>query len=377
MSDGDTEPEGLETGRRLEMIPRSERGFRYTVLVAALAAAVIVAGCGGGDEEGTGYHRVAEKKEKPFVPAQTQPPVAAREKDLTVEKAEAAEVEKLAAARKVTYEKAEEAYLAGRYGEAVELFTAYTKRRDENHWGWYMLGLSARRAGDPDLAAEALERSLEIAPGHVKSMLNLARVRLDAGRAEGALEILEGALEADQESNAAYRLRGVALGELGRSDEAAESYRLAIAIDGNDAWSMNNLGHLHIEEGEFEKALPPLALATRIDSTVAVFWNNLGMVLERSGDFRAAEKAYDSALNADEGHEKAFANWTRVREVDEEPGIGKVDLAAAAESFIEDIEQWKLARSGQDAAPAPAADSLVAGVTGVILPDSSSAGPVE
>src|SRR5262245_1668788 len=37
----------------------------------------------------------------------------------------------------VTYESAEAAYSAGRYPEAVELFTTYTERKPENPWGFY------------------------------------------------------------------------------------------------------------------------------------------------------------------------------------------------------------------------------------------------
>jgi len=355
------------------MFYRMREVTRSAVTVAALAAAVIAAGCGGGDDKDTGYHRAVRKKEKPSVSARTQPPVTAARSDLTVEPDGEAAVERPAAPKEVTYEEAEEAYMARSYGEAVELFTAYTKRRDENHWGWYMLGLSARKAGDLELAREALERSLGIAPGHVKSMINLARVRLDAGSPESALEAAEMALESDPGSSSALRLRGVALGELGRTGEAAESYRRAISIDPGDAWSMNNLGHLLIEEGEFDKAVRPLAAATMADSTVAVFWNNLGMALERTDRFRAAEKAYSSALDADDGYEKAWANWTRVQTVEEEPGTVQVDLAAAAESFLEDIEEWKLAGDGPDDDTVAGADSLVAGVTGVIHADTVSA----
>jgi TolA-binding protein len=48
----------------------------------------------------------------------------------------------------VTYEMAESAFLEGRYEEAERLFTGYTDRRPENPWGYYMLGLSAWKAGE-------------------------------------------------------------------------------------------------------------------------------------------------------------------------------------------------------------------------------------
>ena len=54
----------------------------------------------------------------------------------------------------VTYEDAEAAYTAGRYNDAVVMFSAYTDRKPENVWGEYMLGLSSWKAGDPQRARD-------------------------------------------------------------------------------------------------------------------------------------------------------------------------------------------------------------------------------
>ncbi|MDD3642194.1 MAG: tetratricopeptide repeat protein, partial [Candidatus Krumholzibacteria bacterium] len=209
--------------------------------------------------------------------------------------------------------------------------------------------------------------------------LNLARVLMETGRTAEALAQLDNAAEHDPESGVVHRLRARALAGLGRDDEAAGEYREAIRIDERDAWSMNNLALLLIGQERFEEALPALARAVQIDSSVAVFWNNLGMALERTGHMRAAEDAYGSALLADKGYDKAYANLARVEQVAEQPGTAPVDLVDLAHRFAEEIERWQVAGidtafAAPDTAGAVGGDSPAIGIAGLILPDTTRAG---
>jgi tetratricopeptide (TPR) repeat protein len=249
---------------------------------------------------------------------------------------EAAAVTEPEPPKEVTYEDAETAFFEKRYDAAVEMFTRYTDRKSENPWGFYMLGLSAWKAGDNEGAEAAFERALELDQKHVKSWINLSRVLLDASRPSEALARLDEALALDPQSNAAYRLRGRAFQQLGRIDESISAYRRAIQIDETDAWSMNNLGLLYIEDGRVEEALPALARAVELRDDVAVFYNNLGM---------ASEEMYAKAVAADESHEKAKANLVRVEEVVEDPAVEPVDLAALAQAFIAEIGSWTVAQA--------------------------------
>src|SRR5205814_895894 len=48
----------------------------------------------------------------------------------------------------VSFEDAHSAFQENRYDEALRLFTTYTTEQPDNVWGYYMLGLSAWKAGD-------------------------------------------------------------------------------------------------------------------------------------------------------------------------------------------------------------------------------------
>jgi len=355
----------------LNMIRKRATGI---AIVGMLIIVSVVAGCGEDNTEKT-TRRVA-RKTAPSI--SNQPPISSAPKAVPVEEEVAVkeETKETALPKVVAYEDAEAAYNNRQYKTAVQLFTIYTGNRDQNPWGFYMLGLSAWKAGDNEYAEESFEKALALAPGHVKSILNLSRVLLDTGRPEEALVKIDEAIDIDAGSNVACRLKGRALDQLGQKDEAIESYREAISIDENDAWSMNNMALIMIGEGRYEEALLPLARATQIDSSRSFFWNNLGMALERTGRFRSAEQAYSHAFEADDGHDKAYANLVRIQSGDEEPGVEVIDLGDYAQRFIEKMEDWKLAEAGTETDEVTAlTDSLTIGLAGLALPDTSTAGP--
>jgi len=357
------------------MMNRIRKWAAGAAIVAALIIVSFVAGCGGDD--GGKTTRTAAKKTGPTI--DRRPPISSAPKAVPVETttvAKAEEPKEPELPKTVSYEEAEAAYNEGKYGLAVELFNIYTDGRDQNPWGFYMLGLSAWKAEEYEYAEQSFEKALALAPNHVKSLLNLGRVLLDTGRPGEALVRIENAIELDPGSGVAWRLKGRALSQSGDSDGAIEAYRRAITIDDRDAWAMNNLALILIDREEFEEALLPLARAIEIDDSRAVFWNNLGMALERTGHYRSAEEAYGTAFEADDGHDRAYANLVRIRNVSEEPGMETVDLTELAHRFMEKMEDWKFAEAGAETDEVTAlTDSLTIGIAAVAQPDTSRAGP--
>jgi tetratricopeptide (TPR) repeat protein len=235
----------------------------------------------------------------------------------------------------VSFADGEAAYQAKKYDEATRLFEQYTTRKPANAWGHYMLGLSAWKSGDLVKSEAAFEIALRVDPMHMKSLVNLSRVLIEQKRYNDAIAKLTIAGEVDAESASVQRLMARAYSAKGDTDQAIDAYRRAIAIDGSDAWSMNNLGLLYLEQGFVEDALPYLAKAVMMKENVAAFHNNLGMALEHQGRFVAAATAYQGALTADPGYKKATQNLARVEAVKsgpEEP----FDLAAVARGTDED-----------------------------------------
>ena len=220
-------------------------------------------------------------------------------------------------------------YEEKRYDEAVKLFGAYVERKPENPWGHHMLGLSAWKSGDRGRAELAFRDALNLDSSFVKSRYGLTRVLLENGKADEALQQARTAIAIDSTAGEGFRLLGRASFASGDVDGAIKAYVHAIVLDGNDGWSLNNLGLVYVGQQRFEDAIGPLARATEVAPGVPAFWNNLGQTLERSGRIVQAADAYRTA--------QAKTSLSRVEGLKQDSTIVPVDLTGAAQRFVETL----------------------------------------
>jgi tetratricopeptide (TPR) repeat protein len=215
----------------------------------------------------------------------------------------------------VSFADGEAAYKAKKYTDATTIFERYTLEKPDNAWGHFMLGLSAWKGGDLPKAEKAFNAALSIDPDHLKSLVNLSRVLIEQKRFDNALDTLMRAGDIEPTSNEVQRLLGRAFYAQGKTDDAVEAYRHALELDEKDVWSMNNLALLFLEQKRAEEAMPLLLKAVELRKDVAAFHNNLGMAFEHTRRFKDAAEAYNDALSADPGYEKAKQNLARVEAV--------------------------------------------------------------
>ena len=218
------------------------------------------------------------------------------------------------------------------------MFEVIAERNPANGWSRYMLALSAWKSGDRVAAESAFNSVLVIDPKHVKSHLNLARVMIEDGRLRDALAHAEKVVQLDSASLDGYRLLGQIHGELSNLELALIAYNKAISIHPKDAWSMNNMAFLLIQNGRVEEAVGPLALATSIEPRNAILQNNLGMALELTGRFTQATSAYKVALAFESGYQKASTSLARIAGRVDDPKVGTIDLKVLAESYAASIK---------------------------------------
>jgi len=240
-----------------------------------------------------------------------------------------------------TYAGADSAYNARDYGTATSMFDAYTQRHPDNPWGYYMLGLSAWKAGDLPRAESALEHSLALDPKHVKTLVNLGRVELDAGDADSALARATAAVVLDSSCADAWRLVGRANLVLDQEVPAIDAFRKALLLNPKDVWSMNDMGLQLIQSGRYDEALPVLARAVQLDSTEPAFLNNLGLALERTGHVTDAATMYEQAVALDGDYTKAQVSLARVTDRPNVDGVDPVSIDVLAGRFNELYAQWQ------------------------------------
>ncbi len=261
------------------------------------------------------------------------------------------------APRVVTYAMAEQAYFEGEFDLASDLFDQYTDEHGENAWGFYMLGLSQWKAGDADVAEESFLAALDLKPDHQKSLINYGRVLIDLDRPGEAMQQIEIALAANPENNSARRVLGRLQHNLGLLDDAAATYQVVLRTQEDDAWALNNLGLIRIQQERFADAVAPLAKAAALKSDVACIQNNLGVALERTGQYTAANIAFTQALAADADYEKAEISMARLDGMVEAEGIIPVDLAALAADFK--IEEEAVIEPGAEDMEVAAAGEMI------------------
>ncbi|MBD3336505.1 MAG: tetratricopeptide repeat protein, partial [Candidatus Eisenbacteria bacterium] len=119
----------------------------------------------------------------------------------------------------------------------------------------------------------------------------------------------------DDESSAAWNVRGRALLALKRSEEALRAFQESVELDPENLHALNNLGYVWILHEDFQRARAYLdqavvAAASQGAGVPAHVLNNLGVALERLGELGNAHEAYAQAMEA--GHPTAGLALARV-----------------------------------------------------------------
>jgi len=363
--------------KKQDLTPRRERQLRFAeagiLFVFILGIAVFIGVRFGGDEE------------NPTVATVTAPeievvaPTASEIADTVAVVAVTPEPEPESEPVVVTYDMAESAYFAGDYTEATDLFIAYVETRPANAWGHYMLGLSAWKSGDANTADAAFAAALDHRPDHFKSLVNGARVLLDLDRDDEAADHIAAALELDPASAEARRVQARIFHRQGNTDEAVAAYETILRDDRDDAWALNNLGLLLIEQERFDEALAPLARAASLRDAACIR-NNLGIALERTGHYLAAAAAYEGVLELDAAHAKADASLGRVGGLAEDPARDTLDLQALAAGYRVDTGDPLLAAATAtelDLASATVAERTDEEIVAEAITDPESPDPLD
>ena len=158
--------------------------------------------------------------------------------------------------------------------------------------------VALRKEGRTEEAERLLVSLHEQHPDDVRTLVNLARVRMDRQDADGALEAADSALRQAPDSVDALHQKGRALVARNEGAEALAVLERAHQLDPDDGHVANTLGWLHLLRGENAEAVGPLERARELLPTTAYVRNNLGVVYERLGRLDEAAEEYRAAIGA-------------------------------------------------------------------------------
>lgn len=197
---------------------------------------------------------------------------------------------------------------------------AYTQWKAEVH---YFAGFKKAKQEDVKGAIAETEKSRAFRRWEVNNNYELAnayarqsRWAAEKGLAQEAAHMAEKALWAYDEAlaaNAGYDEihfnKGTVLAQLGRADEAAMSYRVALLINPLSIEAHRALGNLYLSRGkDWETAADHFERAVSYFPRDRDFWNNLGYLYTKLGRHEKALEAYGRALRLDFQFEIAWKN---------------------------------------------------------------------
>jgi predicted TPR repeat methyltransferase len=168
------------------------------------------------------------------------------------------------------------------------------------------------REGQVHAAAEIYRRILEQVPDHPEALHFQGVALHQLGRSEEGLVSIRRAVALAADYVAAYNNLGNVLKEKGRTGEAEEAYRRVIALEPRNGDGFNNLGVVLKEQGRLEEALNAYQQAIALEPRHADAWHNLGNVLKKLNRIEEALDAYRQAITLRPYHTEAYKNLGRM-----------------------------------------------------------------
>jgi len=244
---------------------------------------------------------------------------------------------------------------------------------------WGLLGSALEHQGKFEESLEAYRKTMDLSGPQAEILLAAARVQLDLGQVDEAVEGIrlarqEGVMDPSSLRRIGLRLAEVGrigdalelledvaadntsatlnalarvYSEAGRQQEAIEVLTRVLAKDADNAKSYEHLGLAHFRLGDWAPAREYSQKAVELDPSLADGWNNLGAALYYLDRPAEALAAWEEAVERDPTHYETFFNIGV-----KAPELGRLDTARRAlrrfietappARYAEDIEQARL-----------------------------------
>lgn len=202
--------------------------------------------------------------------------------------------------------RAKEDFARGAYVAALEELHPVAERHPTFADVQNLIGLCLSLLGRSDEALAAFERATGLNPGYVEAHLNRAITLNDVGRIDEARESFQKAAEADEEKSGGGRFSSAAAARLanmhaelgdtyaaaGAGDEALEEYRKAVGLRPQFLDIRNKLGRTLIDLGRADEGAAELQAILDAKPSFVAARANLGLAHYRAGRLDDAEREW-------------------------------------------------------------------------------------
>jgi arylsulfatase A-like enzyme/tetratricopeptide (TPR) repeat protein len=204
-----------------------------------------------------------------------------------------------------------DAFERGNRARALQLARQVVAERPSMLAGREILAFMLRENNRVGEAIEQLKMIAAHPNADASSRVQLALLYSETGRPRAAVDLLalESATTRDPDVLNAY---GVALSDLGRSDEARRQFERVLSLDPNNAPALQNLGIAALRQGDVARASDSLQRALALNPRLPLALNTLGVVRARSGDRAGAVDLWRRAVGVDPRQYDALYNIAAV-----------------------------------------------------------------
>ena len=202
----------------------------------------------------------------------------------------------------------------GKIHQAESIYRQLLEKNPKNSDALHLLGLIAYQTGNHQGAVDMIDGAIEINPNVASYYSNLAIALIGLNQLNAAILNCQKAIELNIDFAEAYTNLGLALRELKKFEEAVESYEKAITLSPNLAEAYSNLAIVLLELKQFEAALANCNRAIELKSDFAHAYSNRGIALQALKQLDAAASSYDKAISLKPDYAEAYNNKGSVLE---------------------------------------------------------------
>jgi predicted O-linked N-acetylglucosamine transferase (SPINDLY family) len=167
--------------------------------------------------------------------------------------------------------------------------------------------LDHHRAGRLDAARERYEQILQAEPEQADALHFLGLLACQIGRHDVGIGLIERSL-ATKVDAIYYNNFGNVLTDLGRFNDAIDSYRHALRLNAAYPEAHNNLGNALLKAKQPDASMRACADAIRLQPGYADAYNNLGNALKAMGELAEAVASYCKAIDLRPDYAVAYSN---------------------------------------------------------------------
>jgi len=199
------------------------------------------------------------------------------------------------------------------YRSEAGIWADTVKRVPANARAWYNLGSVQLQAGQPAVAAAALQRAEQLTPNDSEVRYNLGIALAGTGKWAESVEQYEAALQLRPHSAEIENNLGIALLHTAGLDAALAQFAAAAQDDPRLAAAQGNWGNALYQAHQPAEAAQHLAEAVRLAPNVALYHVRLAMALAQAGDPAAAIGEFEAALRINPNDADTAANLQMLR----------------------------------------------------------------